>query len=225
MKCLVILSGGMDSAVVLADMCDLNIVLEKVTALTFDYGQRHKKEILAAGRLAKFYRVRHIVHKVDLTKIGGSALTDRRIAVPPADKDVSYRMCEKVRNVALTYVPMRNTIFLAIAAAYAEVLECQVIATGFNWIDSGGYPDTRPEYVEAMNNVLREGSETVPYIFAPLIKMTKKEIVESGERLKVPWRLTWSCYEGKDRPCGRCNACVQRKKGFDAAGVVDPLAL
>jgi 7-cyano-7-deazaguanine synthase len=190
-----------------------------VVALTFDYGQRHSKEMDAASKLAKFYGVKHIIFSVDLTQIGGSALTNPDIEVPEfkADEDVW-----KTKHVALSYVPMRNTIFIAIASAYAEVLGASEIFTGFNYIDSGGYPDTRRGYVRAMNRVLQIGSRDHPKVMTPLIDMTKAQIVRLGETLGVPWRFTWSCYLGKDRICRVCNACVQRRKGFKEAHVKDP---
>ena len=216
-KALVILSGGMDSGTVLAYAVHV-WGADKVFALTFDYGQRHAKEMKAAEALAQHFGVKHIVFHCDLGQIGGSALTDTSIPVPDFKADVG-----DTKHVALTYVPMRNTIFIAIAAAFAEVLSCTYIYTGFNWIDSGGYPDTREEYVKAMNSVLQKGSRDQPTLNAPLIEMTKKQIVEFGQRYNVPWEKTWSCYKGEEKPCGECNACVQRAKGFYEAGVVDPL--
>jgi 7-cyano-7-deazaguanine synthase len=218
-RAIVILSGGMDSATALAYAVQLHGA-ENVYALTFDYGQRHAKEIKAAAALAGYYRVKHLVFRISLDQIGGSALTDKGIPVPAfkADEDVWKRT-----KVALTYVPFRNTIFVSIAVAYAETLGCKYIYTGFNYIDSGGYPDTRPEYRDALNQLIKLGSRDKPTIIAPLITMTKKEIVQFGETLGVPWHLTWSCYEGKNRPCGKCNACVQRAKGFAEAHVRDPL--
>ena len=216
---IVVLSGGMDSAVTLA-VAVRDLGADNVFALTFDYGQRHIKEMNAAAQLAGHYGVKHYVFRIFLEGIGGSALTDRTIDVPAFERD---EQSIHKRQVALTYVPFRNTIFVAVAVAYAEVLGCQYIFTGFNYIDSGGYPDTRPEYLDILNILVTLGSRDKPAVVAPLIMMTKANIVRLGEQLKVPWRLTWSCYEGKDRPCGKCNACVQRRKGFVDAGVIDPL--
>ena len=218
-KCLVVLSGGMDSATVLGHVVSMSEIKD-IVALTFDYSQRHAKEMEAAKMLTDYYKVKHIVFHLDLTQIGGSALTDKSIAVPDFKKDSDVW---KTKRVALSYVPMRNTIFIAIASAYAEVLGCQEIYTGFNWIDSGGYPDTRKGYVRAMNRVLSIGSRDQPRVIAPLIDMNKKQIVEYGEKLHIPWTYTWSCYEGKDIPCNVCNACVQRNKGFKEANVKDPV--
>jgi len=218
-KALVILSGGMDSATTLAYAVKKH-GRDKVRALTFDYGQRHIKEMEAATKLAAYFKVGQFIFRVFLDRLGGSALTDKKISVPEfrTDEDVW-----KKTKVALTYVPFRNTIFVAIAVAYAEVLDCQYIYTGFNYIDSGGYPDTRPEYLDALNELITLGSRDKPTVVAPLIMMTKAQIVRMGEKLKVPWALSWSCYEGKERPCRKCNACIQREKGFAEAGVRDPL--
>jgi len=212
---IVILSGGMDSATTLAYAIHV-WEKENVIALTFNYGQRHVKEMKAAADLANHYGVRQIVHRMDLRQIGGSALTDE-ISVPDSTQDVAEQ------GVALTYVPMRNTIFLAIAAAYAEVLRCEYIYIGVNCIDSGGYPDTRPEFIRVMNALLMAGSRDKPTVVAPYITSTKANIVKEGEGLHVPWEKTWSCYEGLETPCGRCNACIQRRKGFIEARIVDPL--
>ena len=193
---------------------------ENVVTLTFNYGQRHSKEMEAAAKLSEHYDVEHVVFDIDLWKIGGSALTDLGEKVPEFEKDEDVW---KKEHVALTYVPMRNTIFISIAAAFAEVLDIAEIWTGFNFIDSGGYPDTRPEYLAMANRLLALGSAKQPVVKAPLMMSTKRQIVLDGEVLKVPWEHTWSCYEGKDTPCGKCNACVQRAKGFNEANVKDPL--
>lgn len=215
-KTIVMLSGGMDSAVALAEAVK-KYGHEQVWAVTFDYGQRHIRELDAVSKLVNHYDVGWKYFPIDLTKIGGSSLTDTKIEVPDLESDI------RPQEVAMTYVPMRNTIFLAICAAYAEVLGCETIYTGFNWIDSGGYPDTTQIYVDVMNLMLAIGSRDQPKIVAPLVKMTKAQIVQRGEELKVPWQITWSCYKGLAKPCGICNACVQREKGFREAGVEDPL--
>lgn len=219
MKVLVVLSGGMDSAVTLAFAAD-QYSPENVVALTFNYGQRHLKEMDAAKKLARHYNVPHRIFKLPLTDIGGSALTDEAIDVPEFVRD---EQAMARTHIALTYVPFRNTIFTTIAVAFAEVLGCDLILTGFNYIDSGGYPDTTPNYLEALNTVIARGSRDKPKVAAPLIMMTKKQIVELGQQLGVPWELTWSCYEGDEHPCGKCNACVQREKGFKEANIKDPL--
>jgi len=220
MKAIVMLSGGMDSAVTLA-LAVRKHGADEVLAVTFDYGQRHDREIKAALALVKHFNVGHREVRIDLGQIGGSALTDDRFDVPEHKEDEDIW---KKTGSALTYVPMRNTIFIALAAAMAEVIGAKEIYTGFNYIDSGGYPDTRPEYVKAMNAALALGSRDKPKVIVPLIEDTKRDIVLRGVALGIPWEVTWACYEGKDKPCGKCNACVQRKKGFDEAGVWDPLA-
>jgi len=216
MKAIVMLSGGMDSAVTLA-LAVRKHGADEVLAVTFDYGQRHDKEIKSALALVKHFGVGHREVRIDLGQIRGSALTDDSIDVP------EFKEGEK--GITSTYVPMRNTIFIALAAAMAEVIGAKYIYTGFNHIDSGGYPDTRPDYVTAMNVALKLGSRDAPVVKAPLIEDTKRDIDLRGVALGIPWGVTWACYEGKERPCGKCNACVQRKKGFDEAGVVDPLAI
>jgi 7-cyano-7-deazaguanine synthase len=220
-KGIVVLSGGMDSAVTLAHAVK-ELGKENVMALTFNYGQRHIKEMNAAKALAQYYKVEHIIFNIDLTQIGGSSLTDAKIDVPEFEKDEDVW---KKTHVALTYVPMRNTIFIAIASAYCEALKYPRIYTGFNYIDSGGYPDTTLEYVETINKLLRNHTDFRPTLHAPLIRMTKAQIVTFGSSLRVPWHITWSCYEGNELPCGKCNACVQRAKGFDEVGLVDPVTI
>jgi len=218
-KAVVLLSGGMDSATTLA-LAVKEYGPEEVLAIIFDYGQLHAKELVAALALASHYNVKHKKIIINLRQIGGSALTASNIPVPKFEEDED--VWERTGS-ALTYVPMRNTIFIALAAAVAETIGAYEIWTGFNFIDSGGYPDTRPEYVEAINEVLRVGSRDKPKVVAPLINLTKAQIVELGQRLHVPWELTWSCYKGGVHPCGECNACVQRRKGFQEAHVKDPL--
>lgn len=213
MKTIVVLSGGMDSAVTLA-IAVKNFGKDDVIALTFDYGQRHEREMDAALSLTKHFGVKHIVFEVPLWKIGGSSLTDNTINVPDQQEN---------GKVTSTYVPMRNTIFIALAAAYAEVLGCKHIFVGFNYIDSGRYPDTTYSYVDVANSLLAIGSRDSPVVEAPLVRLTKAQIVQEGEKLNVPWDLSWSCYKGGYIPCGSCSACVQRAKGFLGAGVKDPL--
>jgi len=206
----------MDSATTLAYAANLHGA-ENVYTLSFDYGQRHRKELACALLLSEHFKTaEHFVFKLDMTQIGGSALTDNAIPVPVGTE-------ETPKEIPSTYVPMRNTIFLAIAAGYAEVLKCDHIYYGANCIDYGGYPDCRPEYVDAINIAIQRGSKQHPGVCAPYIRSTKKDIILEGEKFRVPWNLTWSCYEGGDKPCGKCNACVQRAKGFREAGVVDPL--
>ena len=218
---IVLLSGGMDSATALAltkaDGFD-------VIALTFDYGQRHRKEIDAARALAKHYRVRdHRIVSVDLAAIGGSALTDRSIRVP------EQRSLEEIgQGIPPTYVPARNTILLSYALGLAEATISRAIVIGANYQDSSGYPDCRPEFYKAFQEVARLGTKRgvagdVIEIRTPVIHMTKADIVRKGQELGVPWELTWSCYLGGAKACGVCDSCQLRLKGFREAGVKDPL--
>ncbi len=219
MRCVVLLSGGLDSTTTLAiainDGCEVH-------ALSFDYGQRHARELESAKKIAEYYGVKHKIIKIDLKSIGGSALTDSRIKVPE-------RRIEEIReNIPITYVPARNTILLSYALAYAEVIDADYIYIGVNALDYSGYPDCRPEYIRAFEEVARLGTkrgvEGMPIkIRAPLINMTKAEIIKRGMELSVPYELTWSCYRGGEKACGRCDSCLLRLKGFMEAGYVDPL--
>ena len=217
----VLLSGGMDSATALA-MTQADRF--EVIALTLDYGQRHRKEIRAAKRIAEHFRVKeHRIANLDLTGIGGSALTDRRIAVPKG-RDLK----EIGKGVPVTYVPARNTILLAYALGLAEVAAADAIVIAANAIDFSGYVECRPEFYRAFQEVARLGTTRgvagdVIQIRTPLIGMSKADIVRRGETLRVPWALTWSCYLGGARACGVCDSCQLRLKGFREAGVADPI--
>ncbi len=220
-RAVVLLSGGMDSATALA------IALSEgfdVLALTFDYGQRHRKEVQAAKRVAKHFRVRdHQIVKLDLTGIGGSALTSRTIDVPERRS-----MREIGQGIPPTYVPARNTILLGYALATAEAADAKAIYIAANSIDSSGYPDCRPEYYRAFQEVARLGTKrgvegNAIEIRTPVIRMTKADIVRKGTELRVPFELTWSCYHGRAKACGVCDSCQLRLKGFREAGVPDPV--
>ncbi len=220
-RAIVLLSGGMDSATALA------IALQEgfeVTALSVDYGQRHRKELDSARRVAKHFGVRdHRVVSLDLTPIGGSALTDRRIQVPE-----QRRLEEIGQGIPPTYVPARNTILLSYALGLAEATDAKAIYIAANQIDYSGYPDCRPEFYKAFQEVARLGTKRgvegdVIEIRTPLIAMSKADIVRKGEELGVPWALTWSCYQGEDKACGICDSCQLRLKGFREAGVKDPI--
>ena len=210
------LSGGLDSATV------LNIALKEyqVTALVFDYGQRHKFEISAAKKIADKYDISLRLIKIDLGQFGNSALTDD-IEVPKNQ--------EIGKEIPITYVPVRNTIFLSYALAYAEVNNIFDIFIGVNALDYSGYPDCRPEFIEAfekMANVgtkFAQGNEKIK-IHTPLIDLTKAEIISTGTELDVDYKLTHSCYDPSldGLSCGECDACILRKEGFIAAGVSDP---
>jgi 7-cyano-7-deazaguanine synthase len=220
-RAIVLLSGGMDSATALAIARNH---FRKVDCLTVLYGQRHAKEARSARRLARHFRVaRHEVVKLPLGPLLRSALTNVRQALPRA------RRGRGPVRIPATYVPARNTILLAVALGYAESVGAQAIYIGANAIDYSGYPDCRPEYFRAFEHLARlatragveQGKEV--RIETPLLHLSKADIVRLGERLRVPWAMTWSCYAGGGAPCGRCDSCVLRARGFDSAGIPDPL--
>jgi len=195
-----------------------------VYALTFDYGQRHKKEIESAKKIATLVGAKeHKILKIDLNQIGGSALTDD-LEVPRG-----RNLEEMSEEIPITYVPMRNTILLAFAAGYAEVIEADAIFAGMNAVDYSGYPDCRPEYIKAMQETIRLGSklgvtgQKIIRIETPIIKMTKADIIKEGIKLKVPYEHTWSCYNGREKACGVCDSCILRLNGFEEAGFIDPI--
>ena len=216
-RAVILLSGGLDSATALAIAREQRFACH---ALSVDYGQRHAAELGAARRVAQAAGVReHRIMRVDLAGIGGSALTDPAIAVPE----------EPTAGIPVTYVPARNTIMLALALAWAEVLDAHDIFIGVNVLDSSGYPDCRPEFIAAFARVAalatRAGVEGKPCrIHTPLIGWTKAEIIREGTRLQVDYRQTVSCYQADaaGRACGRCDACRLRRAGFTAAGLPDP---
>jgi 7-cyano-7-deazaguanine synthase len=217
-RAVVLLSGGLDSATAAAWA---RFQGYDVLALSFDYGQRHRRELRAARAVAKAVgAARHQVVKVPLAQFGGSALTDRRVAVPDAKGRIG-------RSIPATYVPARNTVFLSLALACAEVEGASAIVIGANALDYSGYPDCRPEYLlafERMANLATKSGvqgRTVK-LLAPLLEMGKADIVTLGLRLQAPLGLTWSCYRGGAKPCGRCESCVLRARGFAQAGVPDP---
>lgn len=217
----VLLSGGLDSTTALA----MARREHEVFALSFRYGQRHGPELEAAGRAAKRFGVRrHVITEIDLRTFGGSALTDD-IDVP---KDRSPT--EMSADIPITYVPARNTIFLAFALAFAEVTSAREIFIGVNAVDYSGYPDCRPEYIAAFERVANlgtrggvEGSNPIA-IRTPLMHLSKAEIIRAGVALGVDYAETISCYDptADGRACGRCDACQLRRKGFADAGVPDP---
>ena len=221
-KCVVLLSGGLDSATCLAMVQSLGF---DTYALTITYGQRHKAEIEAAKIIARTQKVKeHRIIGVDLNVIGGSALTDD-IDVP---KDRSEEDMEA--DIPITYVPARNTVFLALALGYAEVIGANDIFLGVNAVDYSGYPDCRPEFIEAFETMAKTatkaGIEGRPIaIHAPLIELTKSQIIERGLELKVDYSLTSSCYDpgANGEPCRRCDSCHIREKAFQSLGIVDPL--
>lgn len=217
-KAVVLLSGGLDSATTLA--IARNRQFECYT-LSVDYGQRHRSELEAAKKVAQSLGSHtHQIIKLDLTVFGGSALTDQSIEVPTA---------EASSDIPATYVPARNTIMLSLALAWAETLDCQDIFTGVNAVDYSGYPDCRPEYIRAFENMANlatkaaiEGKKLI--IHAPLMHLSKKEIIQMGLALGVDYSLTISCYQADEqgRACGVCDSCRIRKAGFEAMDKMDP---
>jgi 7-cyano-7-deazaguanine synthase len=221
MKAVCLLSGGLDSATCLALARRDGY---ECYALSFDYGQRHRIELEAAARVAaSLGAARHMTTRIDLRMFGHSALTDD-IAVPKGRAPA-----EMSAGIPVTYVPARNTIFLSFALAWAEVLESSDIFIGVNALDYSGYPDCRPEYIEAFERMANlatkagvEGRARLR-IHTPLIRLSKAEIVKLGHELGVNFGLTHSCYDPDPagRPCGQCDSCVLRRKGFEEAGLED----
>ena len=214
---LVVLSGGLDSTVCAALAArDGSLRL----ALTFDYGQRHRIELDRAAAVAAHFGVEQLVVKLDASQWGGSALTDDTIDVPDAGAVSSDA-------IPVTYVPARNLIFLSIAVGVAEARDLDDVLVGVNSLDYSGYPDCRPEFVESFAATaalaLKRGVEGRPVnIRTPLLDLTKAGIAHLGTELGAPLELTWSCYRGGPTPCGTCDACVLRARGFAEAGVADP---
>ncbi len=220
-KAIVLLSGGLDSTTVLAIAHHEGFELH---TLSFDYGQRHQREVDAAKSVARYYKVeRQQKVKIDLRAFGRSALT-ADIAVPH-NRSIS----QMSHDIPITYVPARNTVFLSFALAYAEVMGANDIFIGINAIDYSGYPDCRPAYLEAyehMANLATKAAIQDEQVFrfrAPLLNMNKAEIIRKGTELGVPYELTWSCYEGGEMACGTCDSCTLRLNGFAEAGREDPI--
>ena len=216
-RAVVLLSGGLDSATVLAVARDRGYACY---ALSFDYGQRHRVELDAAARVcAQLGAEEHRVMEIPIGALGGSALTDTDIAVPEDGSD----------GIPVTYVPARNTVFLALALAWAEVLSAEAIFIGVNAVDYSGYPDCRPEFIAAFQKLAglatKQGVEGAPVtIEAPLVDMSKADIIRRGAELSVDYSQTVSCYQADEqgRACGRCDSCRFRREGFSAAGIDDP---
>ncbi len=219
-KSVVVLSGGMDSCVCAA-LAVRDFGAANVAALHVSYGQRTEAREQQAfreicDRLAIDRRL--VVRNQVLDQIGGSALTDSKVAVPLAGEQIG-------QQIPITYVPFRNAHFLSAAVSWAEVIGAQKIYIGAVEQDSSGYPDCRPEYYEAFNRVIRAGTrEGRIRVVTPLIAMRKAEIVALGLRLGAPFELTWSCYSGQTKACGVCESCVLRLRAFAAAGMADPIA-
>jgi 7-cyano-7-deazaguanine synthase len=218
-KAVVLLSGGMDSCVTTAVANQTH----RLALLHASYGQRtESRERRAFDDIADFYHVRErlVVRFDSLNQIGGSALTDSRIAVPEDGKALRHE------SIPVTYVPFRNAHFLAAAVSWAEVIGAKAIFVGAVAEDSSGYPDCRPEYYRAFEQVIREGTrpDTEIEILTPVIGMRKSEIVRCGVELGAPLDLTWSCYRYDDQACGACDSCQLRLRAFAEAGIPDPIA-
>ncbi|MEM9386239.1 MAG: 7-cyano-7-deazaguanine synthase QueC [Pseudomonadota bacterium] len=218
-RAVVLLSGGLDSATVLAIAREGGYACH---ALSVDYGQRHRAELEAAERVASALgAVAHRVVRVELGSLGGSALTDEAIEVPEAGTSTD--------EIPPTYVPARNTVMLSLALAYAEVIGATDLFAGMNAVDYSGYPDCRPEYVEQFERLAKLATKagvsgSTMQVKAPLIQLSKAQIIRTGEVLGVDYAMTVSCYRADEagRACGRCDACHLRREGFEAAGVADP---
>jgi 7-cyano-7-deazaguanine synthase len=216
-RAVVLLSGGLDSATVLAMSIEQGY---DAYALSVHYGQRHSAELAAAARVATTLGAReHRIMGVDLAGIGGSALTDSSIAVPTSS----------VAGIPITYVPARNTLMLSLALGWAEVLGAEAIFIGVNAVDYSGYPDCRPEFIAAFAGAARLGTRVgiegaAIRVEAPLVRLSKADIIRQGHRLGVDFSLTVSCYQAdsEGRACGRCDSCRLRREGFVSAGVPDP---
>ncbi len=223
-KAVVLLSGGLDSATVGAVARQQGYQLY---CLSFDYGQRHHCELEAAGKVARsLSAVHHLILRLDLNRIGGSSLTDRNLEVP------RNRVESPEQEIPITYVPARNAIFITHAVAWAETLEARDIFLGVNAVDYSGYPDCRPAFIQAMERAVNLGTklgvggeDRYFRLHAPLIELSKHEIIQLGTRLGVDYGLTHSCYDpdARGRPCGQCDSCCLRLQGFAAAGLEDPL--
>ena len=220
-KVVVLLSGGLDSST-LAYLVAKRKIKSDIYTLTILYGQRHKKELLSAKKISNnIHAVQHKVIELDLTKWGGSALTDKKINIPKNRKLIS-------KTIPITYVPARNTIFLSLALAYSEAIGASEIFIGVNSIDYSGYVDCRPIFINKFQELAKVatvcGVKNKPVkIQTPLLYLNKAEIVKLGQKLGVDWKNTWSCYEGKELACGICDSCRLRLKGFMHSGIKDPI--
>lgn len=221
-QAIVLLSGGLDSTTTLYLAKGEGF---KCFCLIFDYGQRHKREIESAKRIASAANCSYKV--INLTfPWKGSSLLDKNIGIPEDTRTTGHRDTNKIPS---TYVPARNIIFLSFAASYAETIGAQAIYIGAHAHDYSGYPDCRPQFYQAFNKIISTGTKAgvekrESRIVTPLIHKSKAQIIKLGTRLGVPFELTWSCYKGGRYPCGRCDSCYFRAKGFKEAGIRDPLS-
>lgn len=218
-KAVVLLSGGLDSATILYDAMRQGFRPE---CLIFSYGQRHRKEIGHAKRIAKRAKCPYKLVNIALPW-QGSSLLDRSMRLPTRSKI-------DPKHIPSTYVPARNIIFLSFAASYAEAIAAKAVFIGANAIDYSGYPDCRPQFFKSFERLIKCGMKAGVEgrqikIVAPLVHKTKAQIIRLGSRMNVPYELTWSCYKGAHRPCGVCESCRLRAKGFQEAGVKDPIMM
>ncbi len=217
-KAVCLLSGGLDSTVALyAARAEGYTAI----ALSVEYGQRHFREIAAARKTTKHLQIAHYFSALSMPW-KGSALLDKKISIPENDTE------KKTNEIPATYVPGRNSVFLAMAISCAEAVGAETVFIGANVLDYSGYPDCRPEYLAKVGDAIWAGTRAGVLgkkieIKAPLISLTKKEIILLGNKLGVPFENTWSCYAGEDKPCGVCDSCKFRAKGFQEAGLSDPL--
>lgn len=219
MKAVVLLSGGLDSTVCMAVARNRGF---DVFPISFNYQQRHQREVECARKVASYYQAeRHLVIDTNMAAIGGSALTDQSVGVPEGDVER--------RDIPVTYVPARNLIFLSYALGYAEVIGADHIFIGVNSLDYSGYPDCRPEFIRLFQELANYSTKATAAdgrtitIETPLLKLSKKEIVQLGIKLGAPLELTTSCYRGGEAACGTCDSCLLRLKGFAEAHLTDPI--
>ena len=215
-KAVVLLSGGLDSATILYYAKSKGFT---PYCLAFEYGQRHRKEIVRAEEIAQHARCHYRLMKSALPW-QGSSLLDKSMRLPRRGEI-------NAKKIPSTYVPARNIIFLSFAASFAEAIGAGAVFIGANAIDYSGYPDCRPEFFKAYQTMLAKGSKTgvegkAIRVYTPLVRKTKAQIIKMGLKLKVPYHLTWSCYQGGRRPCGKCDSCLLRQRGFETIKVEDP---
>ena len=220
MKAVVLLSGGLDSTVCMAVAKSKGL---DVYPISFNYHQRHSIELECAKKVSAYYNVKkHLIIDTNMNEIGGSALTDKTIAVPEGDTERA--------DIPVTYVPARNLIFLSYALGYAEVVGADAVYIGVNAVDYSGYPDCRPEFIQKFQELADYATKATAAdhrqikVMTPLQKLSKKDIVLLGTELKAPLEYTHSCYNGGEKACGTCDSCQLRLKGFAEAGIKDPVA-
>jgi 7-cyano-7-deazaguanine synthase len=220
-KAVCLISGGIDS-------CVTSHIAKKegydIYALSFDYGQRHKKEMKYAKKIASSLDAKdHIIFKINLDKFGSSSLVDKSI-----NPELNHKLEEIGKSIPTTYVSARNTVFLSIGLAYAECINADAVFIGVTATDYSGYPDCRAEYIEAFQKMAdlatKRGISGKPIMIkSPLLNLSKSQIIKKGSNLGVSFQKTWSCYLGAEKSCGRCDSCLLRLKGFKEAGIKDPL--